>query len=478
MSYLAGEDRDQVQLLPPSVDEYVAEDAPVRAIEAFVRGLDLRQLELASEPAATGRPAYNPADLLMLYLYGYLHRIRSSRRLEAECHRNLELIWLLRGLRPDHWTIAAFRREHRTRFKAVFREFNLLCRKLELFGAELVAIDGAKFKAVNNPRRHYSAGQLRELVAQVDARIGEYLEQLDRADDEQAGSPARPGVEAMQEKLAQLLDRATVYQHLQDTLAATQQNEIALTDPDSRGQKKVRVGYNVQVAVDAEHDLIVASDVVQDQNDLAQLHPMAKAAQAELQSPALNAVADAGYHHADQLEKCEQAKVTTYVPAPAGTAGRSNTGAEVYPKTEFAYESTTDTYRCPAGHTLPFTGEGDCRGTHRRYYYNKTACAGCALKSQCTSAKYRRLSRVVNEAVVERQALRVAAEPQIVRERKTIVEHVFGTLRWWGHDTFLCQGLEMVRAEFTLSALAYNLRRALNLKGAAQILQVLRGAPV
>jgi transposase len=478
MSYLAGVDRDQVQLLPPSVDEYVAEDAPVRAIDAFVRGLDLQRMEFATGPAATGRPAYDPGDLLRLYLYGYLHRIRSSRRLEAECQRNLELIWLMRGLRPDHWTIAAFRREHRARFKAVLRAFNLLCRKLELFGAELVAIDGAKFKAVNSPRRHYTAGQLRELVVQVDARIEDYLEQLDCADDEQAGSPERPGVEAMQEKLAQLLDRATVYQHLQETLAATQQNEIALTDPDSRGQKKVRVGYNVQVAVDARHDLIAATDVVQDQNDLAQLHPMAEAAQAELKSPALNAVADAGYHHAEQLEKCEQAKITTYVPAPAGTAGRSNTGASVYPKSEFAYESEADAYRCPAGHLLPFAGEGECRGTLRRYYYNQTVCTGCALQPQCTSAKYRRLSRVPNEAAVERQAVRVAAEPQIVRERKTIVEHVFGTLRWWGHDTFLCRGLEMVRAEFTLSALAYNLRRALNIKGASKILQVLQGAPL
>lgn len=477
MSYLSGIDRDQVQLLPPSVEEYVAPDAPVRAIEAFVHGLDLHALGLRRAPAATGRPAYDPADLLKLYVYGYLHRIRSSRRLEAETHRNLEVIWLLRGLRPDHWTIAAFRREHRERFKAVLREFNLLCRKLELFGAELVAIDGAKFKAVNAPRRHYTAEQLRELVAHVDARIDDYLEQLDHFDAEQAGAPERPGVAALQEKLAQLLDRAAVYQHLQDALAATGQNEIALTDPDSRGQKKVQVGYNAQLAVDAKHDLIAAAEVVPDQNDLAQLHPMAQAAQAQLENPAVEAVADAGYHHAGQLEQCEKARITTYVPAPAGTAGRANTGAAVYPKTEFTYHLDTDSYCCPAGHTLPFTGEGKCRGTLRRYYYNQEACAGCALKAQCTSARYRRLSRLPNEAVVERQAARVAAKPQIVRERKTIVEHVFGTLRLWGHDTFLCRGLQMVRAEFTLSALAYNLRRALNVKGVAKILQTLRAAP-
>jgi transposase len=474
MSYITGLDRAQVQLFPPSVDEYVEENAAVRAIEAFVRGLDLREW---GAPAATGRPKYDPAVLLMLYIYGYLQRIRSSRRLEAECYRNLEVIWLLRGLRPDHWTIAAFRREHRARFKAVLREFNLVCRKLELFGAELVAIDGAKFKAVNSWQRHYSAEQLRGLVAQVDGRIEDYLEQLDRADSEQAGTPERPGVEALQEKLRQLLDRATVYQHLQETLSVVEQNEIALTDPDSRGQKKVGVGYNVQVAVDAKHDLIVVAEVVQDQNDLAQLHPMAAAAKAELQSPTLSAVADAGYHHAGQLEKCEAAQIATYVPAPGGTPGRSTDGAQVYPKSDFTYDPTADVYQCPAGHQLPFAGEGDCRGTVRRYYYNRTACAQCALKSQCTKAGYRRLSRLPNEAVVERQAARVAAQPQIVRERKTIVEHVFGTLRMWGHDTFLCRGLEMARAEFTLSGLAYNLRRALNLVGAAKILQVLQGTP-
>lgn len=476
MSYLPGVDRAQVQLLPPSVEEYVADDAPVRAIEAFVCGLDLKALGLRTGPAATGRPAYDPADLLQLYLYGYLHRIRSSRRLEAETHRNLEVIWLLRGLRPDHWTIAAFRREHRACFKNILREFNLLCRKLELFGAELVAIDGAKFKAVNNPRRHYTAGQLRELVARIDQRIDDYLEQLDHADAEQAGAPERPGVAAMEEKLAQLLDRAAVYQHLQDTLAATGQNEISLTDPDSRGQKKVQVGYNVQVAVDAKHDLIAAVDVVQDQNDLAQLHPMAQAAQTELQNPALEIVADAGYHNAPQLEQCEQAQITTYVPAPAGTAGRSNTGAEVYPKSNFTYQAQTDSYLCPAGRTLPFAGEGDNRGTIRRYYYNQAACADCPLKAQCTTGAYRRLSRLPNEAVVERQAARVAAKPELVRERKTIVEHPFGTLRMWGHDTFLCRGLEMVRAEFTLSALTYNLRRALNIVGVEKILKTLSAA--
>ena len=310
---------------------------PVRAIAAFVAGLDLGALGFGSGPAATGRPAYDPADLLGLYVYGYLQRIRSSRRLEAETHRNLDLIWLLRGLRPDHWTIAAFRREHRARFKAVLREFNLLCRKLELFGAELVAIDGAKFKAVNSPDRHYTAGQLRELVEQIDARIEQYLEQIDQADEEQAGLTVRPT--QLEEKLARLLDRSARTEQLREVLAATGADELSLTDPDSRGQKKVGVGYNVQVAVDAKHDLIAVAEVVQDQNDLAQLHPMAEAAQAALAVEGLRAVADAGYHEAGQLEQCEQAGVDTYVPAAAGTAGRAPDGRAVHPKSAFTYEA-------------------------------------------------------------------------------------------------------------------------------------------
>jgi transposase len=476
MSYVQGQDRHQTQLLPPSVEDYVGADAPVRAIDAFVASLDLAALGLSAPAAATGRPAYDPADLLKLYLYGYLHRVRSSRRLEAETHRNLEVIWLVRGVRPDHWTIAAFRREHRARFTGVFREFNLLCRKLELFGAELLAIDGAKFKAVNSPRRHYTAEQLRELVAQIDARIADYLAQLDRTDTEQAGTPPRPAAAELAAKLAQLRDRRARHAALQDALAATGQTEASLTDPDSRGQKKVGVGYNAQLAVDAKHHLIAAAAVVPDQNDLAQLHPLAAAGQAALAPQTPAATADAGYHAAEQLEKCEAAQIETYVPAPRGTAGQSAAGATVYPKTAFAYDPTADHYRCPAGQTLAFGYTGANRGKLRRYYYNVAACGACPQKAACTTARHRKISRLANEAVVERAAARVAAHPAHVAARKTIVEHVWGTLRHWGHDEFLCRGLERVRAEFTLSALAWNLRRALNVAGVAVLVAALRPA--
>jgi transposase len=474
MHYIEGVDRRQTQLLPPSVEEYVGPAAPVRVIDAFVAQLDLAALGFLTPLAATGRPPYHPALFLKLYVYGYLQRVRSSRRLEAECARNLEVIWLLGGLRPDFWSIAAFRREHRARFAGVLREFNLLCRRLELFGAELVAIDGAKFKAVNSPRRHHTAEQLRELIAHIDQRIADYVQQLDAADEAAANLPGPPTADALATKLAQLQHRRAHHSELHAALATAGQAEVALTDPDSRGQKKAGVGYNVQLAVDARHHLIAAETVVQAANDVAQLAPMAAAAQAAL--GVTQAVADAGYHERSQLKACEQAGLTTYVPAPATSSGRTAGGQAVYPKEKFTYDPTPDCYRCPAGQTLPHAATGRKHGKACGYYFNAAACAACAQRAQCTTARHRKLSRLADEAVVERQAERVAAHPVIVAQRKTIVEHVFGTLRHWGHDEFLCRGLALVRAEFTLSALTYNLRRALNVCGAARMLAALRPA--
>ena len=474
MRYITGDDRRQVQMLPPTVEEYVSAAAPVRVIDAFVDQLDLEALGFLAARGGTGRPPYHPAMLLKLYAYGYLQRVRSSRRLEAECTRNLEVIWLTGNLRPDHWTIAAFRREHQARFKSVLREFNLVCRKLELFGAELVAIDGAKFKAVNSPKRHYTAAQLTELIAHIDTRIDDYVQQLDQADEAAADVPGQPTTDELAAKLAQLQQRRAVHAELHAALAGSGQTEVSLTDPDSRGQKNVGVGYNVQVAVDAKHDLIAAESVEQAANDLGQLAPMAQAAQAEI--GVTTAVADAGYHEAGQLEKCEQANLTTYVPAPGTRSGQANGGAAVYPKELFRYDATQDCYHCPAGQELARAGVGSKNGKERIYYLNTAACRPCPLKAQCTTARYRKLSRLQNEPVVERQAARVKERPEVVAERKTIVEHVFGTLRLWGHDEFLCRGLGMVRAEFSLSALTYNLRRALNIVGVAQLLAVLRPA--
>jgi len=468
MSYLRGPDRSEVQLLPPCLDDYVAPNAPARFIDAYVEGLDFQALGFThAQPAATGRPPYHPADLLKLYLYGYLHRVRSSRRLEAEAARNLELIWLLRSLRPDFKTIANFRRDNRAAFKPLFKHFNLLCRRLELFGAELVAIDGSKFKAVNNSRHHYTQEQLRELLQKIEARIDGYLSELDRQDTEAEGVPTAPSRQGLQEKIAQLKEHHGHYDQLLGQLQSSGQNEMALTDPDSRKMKGAHgqhfIGYNVQVAVDAKHDLIVAEEVVQAANDRGQLAALAVAAKEALAVETLQAVADKGYHEADQLEACEQAGVETFVPALGTTGGRSKDGREVFPKDRFLYDAQADTYQCPGGQTLPRAGENQNRGKDRLLYYDRAVCRNCPLKSQCTTRPYRVIARRVNEAVVERAAARAAGRPEVVAECKTIVEHVFGTLRNWGHDTFLMKELAKVRAEFSLSALVYNLRRVLNL---------------
>jgi transposase len=478
MSYLRGQDRSQTQLLPPCLDDYVPANAPVRFIDAYVEGLDFQGLGFShAQPSATGRPPYHPADLLKLYLYGYLNRIRSSRRLEAEAGRNLELMWLIRGVRPDFKTIADFRKDSRAAFKPLFKNFNLLCRQLGLFGAELVAIDGSKFKAVNNSRRHYTQQQLGELMQKIESRIEEYLGQLDEQDEGAHGVAAAPSASALQEKLALLEERKGRYEELLGELQNRQQNEVSLTDPDARKMKGAHghlMAYNVQVAVDAKHDLIAVEEVTQAANDLGQLATVAVAAQTELQAKQLQVVADKGYHAADQLEACEQAGIETFIPAQTQNRPKDKDGKPLFAKEQFRYELAADVYHCPGGQKLPRTGQEQHEGKERHIYSHVAACRVCVLRAQCTAGSHRRIVRRSNEAVVERAATRVAGRPDLVAQRKEVVEHPFGTLRLWGCGEFLMRGLEKVRAEFSLSALTYNLRRVLNLLPIADLIAALQ----
>jgi transposase len=464
MNYRKGPDRSQTQLLPPCLEDYVAAEAPVRFIEVFVEGLDLKELGFErAELNATGRPPYDPADLLKLYVYGYLNRIRSSRRLEAEAKRNMELIWLLRSMAPDFKTIADFRKDNRACFKGVLKQFNLLCRKLDLFGAELVAIDGSKFKACNNPKGFLTPQQLSELVQQVEGRIEQYLQQLEHQDMEAEGTTPNTSRQELAEKISALRERKGQYEQWINDLSQSGQRTIGVSDPESRLQKSGQVGYNVQVAVDAKHDLIVESQVVQDANDLKQLSPMAQATQTQLSAPALKVVADAGYYSASQIAACERAGIESYVPANRHASGQSKGTGDIFPKESFQFDSTRDSYRCPGGHELARRGEARHDGLMRIEYNNAQACRNCGLRDQCTQGRYRRIYRSTEEAAVERLAQRVKRCPELVVQRKTIVEHVFGTFRQWGHDEFLTRGLAAVRAEFSLSCLAYNLRRTLQL---------------
>jgi transposase len=468
MSYLRGPDRAEVQLLPACLDDYVSAEAPARFIEAYVESLDFAALGFTRAcTKATGRPPYHPADLLKLYLYGYLQGIRSSRKLEAEAGRNLELIWLLRGVKPDFKTIADFRKDNRAAFKPLFKNFNLLCRRMDLFGAELVAIDGSKFKAVNGKGRHFMDSRLIELLARVESRIEEYLQQLDNRDKEAQGVADPPTRQALAEKIAQLKERREHYQALQQGLQENGESQVSLTDPDSRKMKGPHgqhvIGYNVQVAVDDRHKLIVAQEVVQSGSDRGELAEMARAAKEELKVDRLRVVADKGYHDVDQLESCERAGIEAFVSEQGTTSGRSRNHQPVFPKEQFHYDATAQVYHCPAGQILYRNKPSRSHGKDRILFTNPGACRQCPQKNLCTTAKFRMIARRAHEEAAERTAERVVASPELLARRKEIVEHVFGTLRNWHHDRFLMRRLGKARAEFSLSAMVYNLRRVINL---------------
>lgn len=473
MNYHKGPERAQTQLLPPCLEDYVGVNASVRFIDAFVEGLDLKALGFErAELSATGRPPYDPADLLKLYVYGYLNRIRSSRRLEAESKRNLELMWLLRAVSPDFKTIADFRKDNRACFKGVLKQFNLLCRKLDLFGAELVVIDGSKFKASNNPKRYCRPEDLAALVKQVEARIENYLAQLDQADEESQGAGAASASAGLKEKLAALRERKGQYEQWIEELNEPDPRAMGATDLESRGQPHVGIGYNAQIAVDAKHHLIVTSEVVQDANDLEQLNPMAQAARQELAVGQLKVVADAGYHSAAQLAACEAGHIEAYLPLNRHASGQSTKGKAVYPKESFIYDPVRDVYQCPGAKELTRSQERPNPKRPRVCYDNFSACQHCSLKTQCTQGRYRRIYRVPDEPAVERLRERNRAHPELLARRKSIVEHVFGTICNWGQHEFITRGLVAVRAEFTLSALAYNLRRVLQTVSLAKLLKI------
>jgi transposase/macrodomain Ter protein organizer (MatP/YcbG family) len=471
MTHIAGVDRTQAVLLPDLLDDYVGPAHPVRFLDAFVAQLDLATLGFQRvTPAETGRPGYDPGDLLRLYLYGYLHRIRSSRRLEQETHRNVELMWLLRRLTPDFKTIADFRRDHPHALKGVGREFLLLCKRLDLFGGELLAIDGSKFRAVNARDRSYTPARLAKLIRTIDATIAEYLRQLEAHDHREAAVTA-PTTAELQERIASLAQRRARYDGFQQQLAATGEGTLSLTDPDTRPMVSggtIEVGYNVQTAVDAKHKLIVAETVTNAAADRAQLSPLALAAQAILKAPAPVVLADRGYYHGAEIKACLEAGITPLVPRPLTSA---NAALGLFTKDDFRYDSAQDAYRCPAGETLTYRSTTFELGRHVKNY-RTAACRGCALKPQCTRNRDgRKLTRWIDEHLQEAMAERLRAHPQHARQRAALVEHPFGTMkRAMDQGYFLLKGLPKVRGEFSLTVLAYNLKRVLNLVGVPRLL--------
>lgn len=477
MGYMTGVDRGQQVLFPESLDEYIAEDNPVRVIEAFVDTLDLVELGFErAVPAEEGRPGYDPRDLLGLYLYGYLNKTRSSRRLERETHRNVEVIWLMRKLRPDHKTIAEFRRRHAEALKGVCREFTLLCQRLDLFSADLVFVDGAKFRAVNGKDRNFTPKKLEQLLGKIDARIEEYLAELEAADRAEEGEAGATDAR-LREKLEALRKRKEEYESYQQQLAQSGEGQLSLTDPESRLMKvqgDLKVCFNAQIAVDPKHHLIVTQDVTNQENDEAQLAPMGVAAKEVLGVEALRVGADAGYHVGTQVVECEANGITPYVPRPKSTSKNEKRGR--YTKEAFTYDAVRDAYRCPAGEWLGFSTQTEVEGRMLKYYANRGACAACPLRSACTGAKEgRRIMRTPEEGRLEAMAERMEKEPELMLARKSVVEHPFGTMKWWWDGGyFLVKGLKKVGGEFSLMTLAYNLRRVMNVLGVKYLLEALR----
>lgn len=477
-SYKIGHSREQVSLLPPCIEDYVGRDNPVRAIDAYVDSLDLNKLgfrDVGSDGGA-GQPPYDPADLLRLYLYGYLHQVRSSRRLECEARRNTEVMWLLRGLTPGYRTIANFRKDNAAGLGTANREFVILARSLDLLGGELVAIDSAFFHGDASKASILTKKRLKEQMAALDRSIVEYhaaLAQNDQIEETAAAAGTPCAGRNIAEKLAALRQRRTAAAADLAELADGGDGQISRTDPDARLLTKsgqVVAGYNVQIAVDDKHKLIVTSEVVNDGNDTGQLHTMAEAAKAILGAPRLTVVADTGYYNGETLKACEDDAITAYVPPPDRDQRLKAQGR--FGIADFAYDAAADLYHCPAGAELrPMRGhkrQGSGK-LARRYATRRSVCRACPLRGQClaASAQRREIERWVHEAVVERHRVRMRiAGEDMMRRRKALAEHPFGTLKCRaGYRHFLVRGFAKVRGEWSLMALCYNFSRVLRILG-------------
>jgi transposase len=473
--FIEGEDRSQATLFPERIDDYITEDSAVRVIDVFVDELDLSGLGFKTVPEATGRPGYNPALMLKLFIYGYMNRVQSSRRLEQEANRNLELIWLLGKLAPDFKTIADFRKNNGEAIRLVCREFVMLCRKLNLFTDAFVAIDGSKFRAVNNRNKNFSKAKIKARLQQIDASIERYLGEIASA-DRREGEGTRNKTERLEGKIAALKEEIQALKKLEVRMLATPDQQLSQTDPDARamataGRGKAIVGYNVQAAVDTTHHLIVAHEVTNIGSDRSQLANIAKQAKGAIDSDELTVVADRGYFNGPEILACEKAGITPYVPK---TQTSNNQARGLFGKRDFIYIARDDEYECPAGERLiyRFTRQEAKKTIHR---YWSSACPRCRMKSQCTTGKYRRVSRWEHEEVLEAMEDRVNRMPNCMRIRGSTVEHPFGTIKsWLGPTHFQMKTLKHVSTEMSLHVLAYNLKRMLQFFGAVPLMEAMR----
>jgi len=475
--FVEGRDRRQATLLPERLDDYIGEDNPVRVVEAFIDELDLRALGFAGiVPEVTGRPAYHPATMLKIYLYGYLNRIQSSRRLEREAGRNLELIWLTGQLAPDFKTIADFRRDNGSAIGAVCSQFVALCRRLNLFTQAVVAIDGSKFKAVNNRDKNYTVAKVARRMEQVDASITRYLATLDRADREDSDITEAKAVR-LKEKIAGLRDQMQFLKEMQRAVEAAPDQQVSLTDPDARsmatsGRGTGIVGYNVQTAVDAQHHLIVTHEVINEGHDRTQLVPMSLKAQQATGGREITVLADRGYFNGEQVLACEGTGVLPCIPK---TLTSSSAKRGLFTRREFFYDAAKDHYTCPAGEHLTKAAVRSDRRDDIDHYRHLSACFTCSLRPGCTPEKLKRVKRWQHEGVLDTMQARLDQIPDAMGVRRQTVEHPFGTLKaWMGSTHFLTRTLDKVRTEMSLHVLAYNMKRVVAILGVGPLMQAIR----
>src|SRR5579863_6492427 len=475
--FVEGIDRGQATLFPECLADWIDENNPVQVIDVFVDELDLAALGFDGvDPEATGRPSYHPSVLLKLYIYGYLNRVQSSRRLEREALRNVEVMWLTGRLMPDHKTIADFRKDNGGAIRKVCARFIMLCRRLDLFAEASVAIDGSKFKAVNNRDKNFTRAKMERRLVQIEESVARYLRQLDSADRQEPSEARETRTARLKEKIAKLKEEVQRLNGLKTRMLAAPDQQISLTDPDSRsmatsGRGSGVVGYNVQVAVDTEHHLIITHEVTNVGSDRAQLSPMAKQAKAALQVETLDAIADRGYFSGPEILACEQAGITVTLPKPM----TSHSIAEGrFAKHDFRYVAEENAYICPAGERLANYYKVEEHGLILHRYWT-SACRYCAIKSRCTTGKDRRITRWEHEHVVEAVQRRLDEHPEKMRQRRETVEHPFGTLKMrMGATHFLMKRLPKVAAEMALHVLAYNLTRVINITGVKPLMVAMR----
>ena len=468
--FIQGEDRFQATLFPERLDDYVAEDSACRVIDVFIDELDLSGMGFKTQPNETGRPAYHPTTMLKLFVYGYLNRVHSSRRLEREAQRNVELMWLTGRLAPDFKTIADFRKDNGVPIRLVCRQFVILCRNLNLFANAFVAIDGSKFKAVNNRDRNFTRAKMKRRIAEADATIERYLQQLAEADRQE---PAEDKTRSLEDKIASLKKEMSRLKKAEARMLEAPGQQISLTDPDARSMKSRGagiVGYNVQTAVDTKHHMIVAHEVTNQGTDRRQLANMAKQAKSVLAAESLTAVADRGYYRGEDILECEKANISSYLPKP-NTSGNRAKGQ--FGREDFRYINEDDEYECPAGQRLERRATMQDKGK-TMYRYWTTVCRQCPLKAECTSGKERRVTRWEHEEVLEAAQARLDRNPDMMRIRRATVEHPFGTLKaWMGSTHFLTKTLDRVSTEMSLHVLAYNMKRMMNIIGTKSLIEAI-----